>query len=206
MPIFLEEENWERYLAPEPQSDAERKRLISTPPAGILDFYPVDNKAKGIELTQPLATPPLAIQRVVRMSEHLLPLSWTARIIAHWDGLSETPHAWEIVASGGQPVAMGRFTFPSIEEAFADAQKFAAAVYAGTLVFQWSEVRAEPIAMNTCGSICIDGKSIVFAVPQMMWKAHRSDLDLADDVLTSLRGCLIRRSKRKSFGPSPNAS
>lgn len=39
MPIFLEEENWERYLAPVPLTDAERKNLIVIPPAGALDFY-----------------------------------------------------------------------------------------------------------------------------------------------------------------------
>lgn len=54
MPIFLEEEDWERYLAPEPLTDVERKRLIATPAAGLLDFYPVDNRAKGAALTVPL--------------------------------------------------------------------------------------------------------------------------------------------------------
>jgi putative SOS response-associated peptidase YedK len=60
MPIFLERENWDAYLAPGPLSDLERKQLIVTPPAGILDVYPVDNKERGVELTKPLQAGPPA--------------------------------------------------------------------------------------------------------------------------------------------------
>lgn len=63
MPIFLEEPDWERYLAPEPLLDEERKRLIATPPAGLLNFYPVDNKAKGKALTVPLVVTPTEKQQ-----------------------------------------------------------------------------------------------------------------------------------------------
>jgi putative SOS response-associated peptidase YedK len=63
MPIFLEEEKWERYLAPEPLTDVERKTMIVTPPAGVLKFYAVDNKAKGESLTEPLVVTPVERQQ-----------------------------------------------------------------------------------------------------------------------------------------------
>ena len=52
MPVILEAEYWKRYLDAEPLSDDERKAMITTSPAGLLEFCPVANKATGEELTR----------------------------------------------------------------------------------------------------------------------------------------------------------
>ena len=57
MPVILEAEHWKRYLDPEPLSDDERKAMIATSPAGLLQFWPVANKATGEELTRPIDPP-----------------------------------------------------------------------------------------------------------------------------------------------------
>jgi len=53
-PVILEAEHWKRYLDPEPLSDDERKAMIATSSAGLLDMWPVANKATGEELTKPI--------------------------------------------------------------------------------------------------------------------------------------------------------
>lgn len=60
-PVFIEESDWERYLDPEPLTDEEKDRLISTPSEGTFRFWPVANQAVGSELLReiPLDDAPL---------------------------------------------------------------------------------------------------------------------------------------------------
>lgn len=54
VPIFIEEADWTRYLDPELLNDEEKRRMISTPPDGIFEYWPVDTKACGADLKKPL--------------------------------------------------------------------------------------------------------------------------------------------------------
>ncbi len=59
MPVILQPEDWDRWLAPGELSEQERAALLSPPPEDYLEVYPVspkvgDARAEGPELIEPL--------------------------------------------------------------------------------------------------------------------------------------------------------
>jgi putative SOS response-associated peptidase YedK len=60
-PVAIAPADWERYLAPEPLTDGERRRMLAIPPDGTFRLWPVASNVPGeeqIKKVEPLKVPP----------------------------------------------------------------------------------------------------------------------------------------------------